>query len=243
MPITKGQLNNLATRFVQNIDANTGLTAIVNQAGNSLVNARRWRWLARPPVTFAFVGGQDWVPFPDDFGTIIAMTTTTRLGSRLEMSDLATIARLRNEAPHDAQVGEYSGAVAYVAGAAPARALTPRLEVFPRPASSLDPAGHLYYLAKFEELADEAADTTQISIPTFMEPLFLEVFQAVLRGWEEQDVADDLARRARVLNLNNPTFANAVSTDKRVQPDWGRLGGTTDQRIHEFVAGDVTVQA
>jgi len=99
-----------------------------------------------------------------------------------------------------------------------------RLEIWPDPGSDDDDAVTIYYRAGWKTLDQ---DTEYVSIPTWLQTLYIQLVRAFARGYEREDVASLSARCAEV--MGGPLALAAVRRDDMMQPSYGELmGGGAD---------------
>lgn len=93
-----------------------------------------------------------------------------------------------------------------------------RLEIWPDPGADDDAALTVYYRAGWETL-DE--DSHFISIPVWIQPLYIQLLRAFARGYEREDVSS-LSQRCMEI-LAGPLFRAATRRDGMMQPEYGEL--------------------
>lgn len=239
MAITKTELSTIAVREVQALTSAYPIERVINQAGQAIVNVRRWRWLMRQSVTFAFTADQSYVDLPPSIERIVEITARDAVGRSFQPLPMATLAQYRTSELAVGGLGQYYYAMSHrsISNAAP----TPVLELHPTPISAIDPAGDIYYHGGWHAITSGAGGDTQIQIPIWLEPLFMEVFIETCRGFEDRDAARRAERLAAVLDYNSALMKGAVSVDTTLLPNVGPLrGGQTDRRVaEEFYANDV----
>lgn len=183
--------------------------ALVNEAGEHLVNMHGWRWLLRAPATLTPTVGQDWIALPSDFGQIIALEYSTGTGSCVEAVTLEEIHAFRR---YGGGPVDTSYAVSYYLPASGVPA--PRLEFYPGPSGTLT----LWYAATWVAVRQE---TDPIPVPAWMRPLFLAVVRAFASGYEEQEEGSVDARLLEI--MAGPRFQSAAERDRVIQPSYGAL--------------------
>lgn len=164
-----------------------------------------------------------YIQLPADFRELIAVTPTTGL---VQSATLTTLAQILDYRTHAVPVSNFVRylALAYQPVGGTGGAPTPRLEVYPTPTVALAGALTLYYRAGWTDISD---DSDLISVPNWMELFFLQVLEAVARGFDEQD---ELPMSARLDLLRaGSMFLAAVRDDADLAPDIGPiLGGALD---------------
>lgn len=94
----------------------------------------------------------------------------------------------------------------------------PRLDIWPDPGADDDGAITAYYRAGFETL-DE--DGHFVSIPIWLQALYLQLVRAFTRGYEREDMASLSARCMEV--MMGPLATAAKRRDGMAQPEYGEL--------------------
>lgn len=190
---------------------------IVNVAGQHLVSMFEWSWLERPAVELDLVASQNYVDLPLDFGKAISVQVNSQI-SKFTWTPLSDILRKRAS---DLSVSglQYWGGIEYSSPTSSA-APTPRLALWPTPASSVTDGLLLYYRAKWPGVTN---DSYLVPVPDFIEPLMLELIRAFAIGWEESESASVGEMVARV--EAGPIALAAMTNDQGTQWDFGRVEG------------------
>ena len=155
---------------------------------------------------------------PSDFGELVGYDATESLVNSLTLTDVAHLNALRT---NQIEVSSWNfwGAIVW-SEPQPDGAPSPILELWPAPASADANALTIFYRARWVDVTN---DNTEIRIPWYMEPLFLQVCREFALGYTEYDNA---TLSARILDLQSgPVYGAAVEEDGRVQPDMGVMMG------------------
>ena len=94
----------------------------------------------------------------------------------------------------------------------------PRLDIYPTPTADVLEGFTLYFRRGWDELG---LDGELVSIPSFVEALYLQVVRAFARGYERESEADVSQRLASV--AGGPLFSGARMRDMESQPDLGPM--------------------
>ena len=170
------------------------------------------------------------IALPSDFRELIAINTTSGLLRGVALTDHAEL--IQRRAASFVSEGFHYGAIVHAqASATNGGAPTPRLEIWPAPNANETGSLTMMYRAGWKEVS---SDNGVASIPTWVEPLYIQVLRAFARGYEEEDAAA-LDQRLTVL-AGGVMFASAVDRDGMVQPHYGGLrgGGAMRQGFDSF---------
>jgi hypothetical protein len=162
--------------------------SILNQAGEFLTTMHTWKWLERGPTTVGLVADQSYIILPTDLRDIIAMEPTSSLSIDMERSTHGEVL-WRSTDVNGGDSWPYWGAISYHTNAS--GALVPRLDLSDTPSTSDADAFTIVYRAGWTEL--DSSDET-IPLPSWMEPLYIEVVRAYAMGWEEEEGVGVLPR-------------------------------------------------
>lgn len=168
----------------------------------------------------------DHIALPSDFDIqqILGYSMTNGLLGQMEFTDEQSMLNLRNW-PGGGRSTGFWALVRWVRTAANVRAV-PHLELWPA-SSSAEEEMVIFYRGGWVEVADDDDD---LSLPQagWLDPLFIEVFKAVVMGHEESEggsVDDRLAKLQMGI-----TFQKAAERDALFQPDHGPVeNGWTDR--------------
>lgn len=189
---------------------------LLNLAGRSLVDMTSWNWLRRPTTTLAFVQGQSYITLPADLTEITEVQAGGGLYVRaVDLEELDEYRLNRRSAPPG-----YVIALAWPLDQTTG-VPTARLEVFPTPAENEPDAVRMAYTGGWVDIADGDPDGKRIAVPAFIEPLYLEVLDAVMRGYDEENQGGFGVRLAAV--TAGPVYRNAVAADIAFQRSAGAL--------------------
>lgn len=132
-------------------------------------------------------------------------------GAQLERSTPLAIDATGGPTRYSANTGAFAVAVA---------TLKRLLEIYPTPDTDQMGTLALFYRATLPLVIDE---TSQIPLPTYMEPLFYELCRQFARGYNEEDEA---SLSVRLLEIESSTlFRRAVEQDRNLQFDYGPMQG------------------
>lgn len=160
-----------------------------------------------------------YIQLPPDFRELIDLTATVGLLQNVQLTTLSELLSFRTHAVPVSNFVRYV-AVSYQHAGGSGGAPTPRLEVYPTPTVALAGGLTLFYRAGWTDISD---DSDVISVPPWMELLFLQVLGAVARGFEEEDQA---SMTARVTELRvGALFLAAVRDDADLEPSLGPIQG------------------
>lgn len=202
-----------------------GAITIINEAGEHLVNMRRWNWLIRPEVFLNFTAGQNYVDLPSDFGEVIGLFIEDSLNGALLPTGLSEVYRGRADPlPRGPQT--YYWSVEWV-GSAGTAAPRPRIALDGPPTDSTANAMRLLYRASWTRVE---ADGDVLVIPTWSEGLYRALLEATAKGHVEEDALSLSERIERV--EQGPLLRYAIARDAQTQVMRGQLrGGAAQQGI------------
>jgi hypothetical protein len=197
-----------------------GSLMILNHAGLHLVNMCTWKFLERAPVTIGTVQDQAYVDLPSDFGEIIAIDSTEGLVSTIKLTTFQHLLEMRTNQVNLANFN-YFGAIVWNAdtsteGGAP----TVRVEIWPTPNVTDSDEFTLFYRAGWINLTE---DTQYVEIPSYVEPLYIQLVRAHALGYEEEHNASMMQRLDAI--YASTIYRNAMDQDQRVQNSYGPLMG------------------
>lgn len=170
------------------------------------------------------------IALPSDFRELIAINTTSGLLRGVALTDHAEL--IQRRAASFVSEGFHYGAIVHAQSSATAGgAPTPRIEIWPAPSANELGVLTIMYRAGWKSISN---DTDLISIPDWIEPLYIQILRAFARGYEEED-AQILDQRL-VAATNGIMFFAAVDRDAMVQPHYGKLrgGGATRTGFESF---------
>jgi hypothetical protein len=187
-----------------------GALRVVNIAGRAMFGLADWNWKRREPVSLALVAAQEYVSLPTDFGEVVALSVNNSIIQTFEWVSPQRLIDLRTNVLADL-TGKYFGCISWPRVNDVSVAPNPaRIEIAPTPSSNITEAMLLVYDAGW---VDVNSDDDYIQIPSFMEPLFYEVIDAIALGMHfaregtmgerlTRVKANDLYRSARRQDLN-----------------------------------------
>lgn len=196
---------------------------MVNQAGRLMCQMHRWRWLVGGRATLATVADQDYIELPSDFRRLLGYWTVRGLQSGIRLTTASHLLGMR--------ASEIIVTSAYhwgtIVHGVPSTGGPPRhqIEVWPTPVSGNAAFMNVYYARQWGDITGDSREL--LSIPQWIEPLFIEILRATAKAWREDDPIggrrpDDLStwydriRRSRL-------FLDAARDDSLEQPDYGEL--------------------
>lgn len=178
------------------------------------------------------------IALPSDFRELIAINTTSGLLRGVALTDHADL--IQRRAASFVSEGFHYGAIVHAqTSATNGGAPTPRLEIWPAPNANETGSLTMMYRAGWKAISN---DTDLISIPDWVEPLYIQILRSFARGYEEEDSA---ALDQRLTSLvSGVLFASAVDRDGMVQPHYGGLrGGGAKQKGFESFGNFNTIGA
>lgn len=94
----------------------------------------------------------------------------------------------------------------------------PRIDVWPDIQTDDAGAVTIFYRAGWNTIED---DSERISVPEWVELLYLQLVRAVARGYERED---ETSMTLRLMEVQaGPVWAAAMKQDSEMQPDYGPL--------------------
>lgn len=209
--------------------------SIANRAGRGLCRAHPWQWLKRNSTTINFVADQTYIDAPSGLARVTGYDATSGTMKTLVFTTLQTIVELQTSTV-DVDNFAYYLALLYAprtGGGPPYK----RFRIYPTPSAD-DNTGPItvYYDAEWTELTD---DDEYVSIPEWMEDIYLEVLARYVKGYEEDDTGT-VADRMELLKRSE-LWKDAVSYDSSVQPNIGPLRGgavASGMRFKDWGSGE-----
>lgn len=197
-----------------------GGLSIVNTAGRFLYGAHPWWNMNRASALLDYGTSQSYVALPSNFGEIIALHETGTLTGSVEQVTLEYIAQLRATQTTGAAFTLYASQSYHTSNGVP----VPVLEVWPTPATSQVGALTLFYRSAWVDLTNDA---DLVPVPSYAEPLMIELTRATARGWDMEDEGSLSDRYAAV--MAGPIAMAAMRADSAGQPSLGMMrGGAAD---------------
>lgn len=198
----------------------TTIAEISNHAGLWLFGIEGWNFLERQTATLDFVADQNYAELPSNLVTVVDVQTTNSLTSGFDLTTLTRVLDLRTK--DFPSPNFFYGAVSNKPNTNGVP--EPILEVWPTPSSASAGALTMVYRAGWTMLTD---DSDHVSIPVFMEPIYVAALRAFAKGYEEEDDGNVAARLAGL--RESPLFESAKRQDRSIQGDYGQImGGITD---------------
>jgi hypothetical protein len=197
--------------------------ALVNWAGDHLVNMHPWGWLERSPASLTLQGGSTYILLPHDFGRAIGKPRAVSGGQvAIEWATMDEVAALRTSEA-TSQLSFY-GAISWKLDNE--NVMRPRIELSSEITTTQTGAFLLAYRAGWVEIKD---DDAVLPLPSWIEPLFLEVLFALAQSFDEHDLGSQAQRLAEV--EASPAYRAARSRDGGMQPSIGRMSGGAVQML------------
>lgn len=197
------------------------MMVLCNQAGDYLVNARKWGWLVRKPATLRINSGVTRIALPEDFGRAIGEpkpVESTSFYFRWGTPD-----KVAEERAYGSPA-VFTGYISWLPDVD--GAMKPYIEISYAPTVSESETFMLAYHAAWKEAC---SDTDVIQIPTFMDALYLMVVMAFAQGYDEHDNGSLDARLSEI--VNGPLFKSAAQRDGSMQPSIGMMQGGAVQNL------------
>ena len=204
---------------------------IVNHTGQWLVNARPWKWCEGATANLSLVSGQSFVALPK-LRSIVSVYPTNGLTVQWEFTTIDDLQKIRSTGTVSPL--KYWGAVTHTpqaGGGAPSA----RIELYPTPDADANDFLVLHYHADWTPVK---VATDYVSIPEWLEPLFIWACTEVMRAFEEYDKAAEAGmlgydRLARL--TQSKIWLDAVGRDGSLQPGIGRLmNGAAESGPHHW---------
>jgi hypothetical protein len=222
MTLTKQNLIDLIDRDIGDVEVLSAVQ-VINQAGRALAMARAWTWTNRASVLLDLTATEAFIDLPGDLLRIVAIQPVS-INERVVFVDRDSFMDFKHAGANPS--GYYATLGASIDGTT--GVMTERILIYPEPAESASGVIELDYRGGWNAIADGDAGTKAISIPDWMEPLYLEYFRAYYMGLEEDGnggVTDRLNRiRAGVI------FNDAVTVDVNRQPYHSPIPGSSGVR-------------
>jgi hypothetical protein len=212
--------------FTRNIDASAvevvSNARLVNTVGTLIHTMVPWKWTKRLPAWVGFVAAQEWIDLPADFHTLISIQASGVVNIQ-KVSEEEFLALKRNVLVTPTHAVTLTHRT--IGGV-----IKPVLAVYPTPEETVAQALLVAYRTKWVAVTDAAFAATPnaaIPIPDWLEPLWFEVMQAVLRGFEEDD---NLILSGRLdLIKRGPVMRAALDHEAAIDPMLGTLPAATNR--------------
>jgi hypothetical protein len=201
---------------------------LLNTAGVHLANLRPWRWLARPLATLSLVANQSWIALPSDFLSFdgarpIRLTDGTGVVSTVTSDEILTA---RTDPTWTPSATCWQVALGY------STALAPRLDLDRTPTANSADYFTYSYRAGWSALASVEAT---IPVPTWCEPLYVEIVRECARAYTDDQVPNVRIDRIK----QSAIYMDAEATDSLAQRNLGQMVG----RGPYVTSGDYFLQA
>jgi hypothetical protein len=213
---------------------------VANEAGRTLVGMRGWHYLGSTVAPVSIVAGQDYMELPGDFAALEDVRSTGDLYNRVRIStgqELNEAAILGANGIHFVAVVTYEQVDidATDTTAADKRGAIPILRLSPTPDANVLDTLQLVYTRTWTELSD---DNQAVTIPHYMEALYLEVCGSYARA--VQNPEDALVGESLARVMNGLLYLSAAKTDASMSPTLGvmRNGIGTNSEVNYYDNGD-----
>jgi hypothetical protein len=200
---------------------------LANMAGKHLVSMTRWRYLENETTTLDTVASQAWLDLPANFAQEKSLVPV----NGLTVDTVQWVTRdvfNASQAQQATSDGFTLVTVETVAGDEETPP-TPRIAIYPAPASSVTGAYSLVYRAGWANVTD--ADN-YIQVPdNAIQTLYIAVLQAFARGMQRHEKA---SLSLNLSELSDPRksdlFKNALKDDRSTKTSHGRIVGAIEAR-------------
>lgn len=189
---------------------------LVNMAGDFLVSAHPWRWTMGGQLTLTIPDGQDFVELPGDFMELRGWSPSESLVGNVTLVTPQELVSRRSwgNAPSS---GYFYATIVYPLDADGIP--KPRLDLYP-PGTATNNEIVIYYRRGWRPVT---TDEEALSMPPWMEDLYLQVLMHYARGFHEEDEAT-LAQRL-ALEVQGPLWRAKVRRDGSTAKSLGPLTG------------------
>ena len=212
------------------------VTGLINAAGEELCTAHPWEWLKGARATLDIAASATVATLPTDLRSIVAVTKADTLTGRAIRSTLTELTYLRENTVNVSSWDDLYWAVSQdrTTAGPPVR----QLEIWPSQATARTAHLVVIYHAGWATVSD---DDDLLTLPTWLEPLYLDFLKATALGWEE-DLGADRTDRIDALTQSE-TFLRAVNRDADLDNAIGTMRNTsgTDNAIpwqHGYAYGN-----
>jgi|SRR5688572_12919105 len=199
------------------------IVTLCNWAGDHLVNMHAWGWLEQSLARLNLVAGRSYVDLPANFGSAIgtprAQESTVGSIQWVTMDEVAALRSIDTASSVD-----YYGAIAWRLDEN--GTMRPRIELSNSIGTSQTAAYLLSYRVGWAEITDDSA---RLTIPTWIEPLYLEILFAFAQAYDEHDLGS-LAERLASVEMS-PQYMAAQLRDGGAQPSIGMMSGGAVQML------------
>jgi hypothetical protein len=199
---------------------------LTNMAGKHLVSMTRWRYLESETALLDTVASQEYIDLPTNYSESKSLMPV----SSASVNPVQWVTRdVFNEAKSQAltTAGYMYATVETVAGDEDTPP-TPRLAVYPAPASTVTGAYSLVYRAGWTSVTDQQ---DYIQVPdNAIQTLFIAVLQTYARGLQRHERATLTQNLLELSDPRSPLFRNALKEDRSKQTSHGRIVGAIEAR-------------
>jgi hypothetical protein len=196
---------------------------IANEAGVFMTGMRGWHYLTGETAPALIVTGQDYIDLPSDF---VSLEDIRSIGDWYNRIIISTGVEMNEAAIYGSNPYHYVGVVTYRTVDVEATATTPAdkrgavpiIRISPVPTSSIEDALQVVYQRGWMRLTD---DNQAVTIPSYMEGLYLEICGEYARGVQDTESASVGQRLAG--SFNGALYHSAKQTDANMSPGFGTL--------------------
>lgn len=224
MPQTVLELQRLIRHTLGGDDpaSETPAIQIINEAGNHLINMRRWNFLDREATALNLAASQAWLDLPADFGEVIQLHKASNMNGDMVPVSPHEIDYMR-ASPTLPVMFTLWWAIEWV-GSNAQTPPTARVAIYPTPTANVIGAVILRYRATWTTLN---ADADFAVIPVWCETLLRQLVIAFARGYMEEDTAT-LDERLELISQGS-VFKACERRDSVVQVNMGQMTGGAAQ--------------
>lgn len=181
-----------------------------------------WNFLSSRIKKLTIVGGQDFIVLPSDFRSVHDIVPVGVSRPCFIQGTLVDVARARSSGVSATGAGTYVWCVNTHPETVGKPYPTPILELGPKPATTQVEAMQLVYYAGWEPFGESPPDTALLSLPPWMQALYVRGLTLYVQG-AERTMGGDLEAVMEQL-VGSALWVAAERTDGMIQP----MGGGID---------------
>ncbi len=227
MVLTVSDVSRITEHAIRGKPSFFEMMTLVNIAGQDLANGHEWCWLDDTTLDLDLTADQDFVAIPANVRRVVAIQVRDSRTHYRVWASPEQILALRQSftgIPNGFHIGMSHHQS--TTGGAPTRTL----ELWPTPSANETAFFKLWYQAQWTDV-DGANDL--ISLPRWMEPLFLEYCREWALGWTYPESGNP-AQRITALKQTS-VYRDAQNTDGALLGKLGRLeNGAASAERHMF---------
>lgn len=188
------------------------IVQVINTAGTLLAGMRKWKWLQRTSYSLGVTASQAYINLPSDLKSIQSIVSQ----ENWESARWVNAAQLERWRRGDMGVPPNGYVMLLAGGVAGDNTAIHRLEIYPTPSADASDVFSMSYTAGWSPITSGTAASTNLTLPTYLEPLFYELLTAVAKSFDEEDSAGLTAR----INMikSGAVYMQAVEHDGSTQP-------------------------